>query len=152
MIGVQLGGALKNVIAIAAGAVDGMELGHNARAALISRGLAEMTRLGVVLGANPMTFAGLAGLGDLVLTCTGDLSRNRTVGTQIGQGLALQEIAGRMQMVAEGVKTTRSAHMLATKTGVDMPITHQVYEGLYAGKDPRQAVRELMTRELKEEV
>jgi len=152
VVGVQLGGALKNVIAIAAGAADGMDFGHNARAALITRGLAEITRLGVAMGANAHTFAGLAGMGDLVLTCTGDLSRNRTVGFKIGKGLSIEEITGSMNMVAEGVKTTRSTYELAKKTGVDMPITTQVYQILYEGKNPKEAVRELMGRELKAEL
>ncbi len=152
VIGVQLGGALKNVIAIAAGAADGLEFGHNARAALITRGLAEITRLGVAMGANPLTFAGLAGMGDLVLTCTGDLSRNRTVGFKIGKGLSLEEITGSMNMVAEGVKTTRSTYELAKKMGVDMPITAQVYQILYKGKNQKEAVKELMGRKLKAEL
>ena len=152
LTGAQLGGALKNVIAIAAGASDGLRFGHNARAALITRGLAEITRLGAAMGANPLTFAGLAGMGDLVLTCTGDLSRNRTVGLKIGKGMRLEEITGTMNMVAEGIKTARSAYQLAMKMGVDVPITTQVYEILYKGKDPREAVKELMTRELKAEL
>jgi len=152
VIGVQLGGALKNVIAIAAGAADGLEFGHNARAALITRGLAEITRLGVAMGANPHTFAGLAGMGDLVLTCTGDLSRNRTVGFKIGKGMNLKEITETMSMVAEGVKTTKSAYELAKKMTVDMPITTQVYQILYEGKSPKQAVKALMGRELKAEI
>ena len=152
LIGIQLCGALKNVIAIAAGAADGLNFGHNARAALITRGLAEITRLGVALGANPMTFAGLAGMGDLVLTCTGDLSRNRTVGLKIGRGMKLKEITSSMNMVAEGVKTTLSAYQLAKKMGVEMPITHQVYDILYQGKDPKEAVKELMGRALKQEL
>jgi glycerol-3-phosphate dehydrogenase (NAD(P)+) len=151
LIGVELCGALKNVIAIAAGVSDGLGYGLNARAALITRGLAEMTRLGMAMGADPMTFAGLSGVGDLVLTCTGDLSRNRTVGLKIGQGMKLDEITGAMSMVAEGVKTSISAYELAKKIGVDMPIINQVYEILYKGKDPRIAVRDLMTRELKKE-
>lgn len=152
VIGVQLGGALKNVIAIAAGAADGLEFGHNARAALITRGLAEITRLGVAMGANPLTFSGLAGMGDLVLTCTGDLSRNRTVGFKIGKGMSIEEITASMNMVAEGVKTTRSTYELAKKIGVDMPITTQVYQILYEGKNPKEAVRELMSREPKAEL
>lgn len=152
LIGVQLCGALKNVIAIAAGASDGLGFGLNARAALITRGLAEITRLGVTMGANPMTFAGLSGIGDLVLTCTGDLSRNRTVGLKIGSGMTLDEITKGMNMVAEGVKTSVSAYELAGKMGVDMPIVDQVYETLYKGKDPLLAVKELMTRELKKEL
>ena len=152
LIGVQLCGAIKNVIAIAAGAADGLNFGHNARAALITRGLAEITRLGVAMGANPMTFAGLAGMGDLVLTCTGDLSRNRTVGLKIGQGMKIQEITAGMTMVAEGVRTARSAHELAKKLGVDMPITTQVYQILYEDKNPIEAVKDLMGRELKVEL
>ena len=151
LMGVQLCGALKNVTAIAAGVSDGLGYGLNARAAIITRGLAEITRLGIAMGANPMTFAGLSGIGDLVLTCTGDLSRNRTVGLKIGQGMGLEEITAGMQMVAEGVKTSIAAYELAKKIGVDMPIINQVYEILYKGKDPRTAVRELMTRELKKE-
>lgn len=152
LIGVQLCGALKNVTAIAAGVSDGLGYGLNARAALITRGLAEMTRLGMAMGADPMTFAGLSGIGDLVLTCTGDLSRNRTVGLKIGQGMDLDEITGGMTMVAEGVKTSIAAYELAKKIGVDMPIINQVYEILYKGKNPRTAVKELMTRELKKEI
>ncbi len=152
ILGIELCGALKNVIAIAAGAADGLRFGHNARAALITRGLAEMTRLGVAMGANPYTFAGLAGMGDLVLTCTGDLSRNRTVGLKIGQGMKLAEIVNSMNMVAEGVKTTQSAYYLGRKMKVDMPITEQIYQTLYEGKDPREAVKELMTRGLKFEL
>lgn len=151
LVGVQLCGALKNVTAIAAGVSDGLGYGLNARAALITRGLAEMTRLGMAMGADPMTFAGLSGIGDLVLTCTGDLSRNRSVGLKIGQGMGLDEITGHMTMVAEGVKTSVAAFELAKKIGVDMPIINQVYDILYKGKNPREAVRELMTRELKKE-
>jgi glycerol-3-phosphate dehydrogenase (NAD(P)+) len=151
LVGVELGGAIKNVIAIAAGISDGLGFGHNTRAALITRGLAEMTRLGRALGADPATFAGLAGMGDLVLTCTGDLSRNRTVGIRIGQGETLEAILASMTMVAEGVKTTESAWMLARRHGVDMPIIEQVYRVLHAGKPARQAVIELMTRNPKAE-
>jgi glycerol-3-phosphate dehydrogenase (NAD(P)+) len=151
VVGVELGGALKNVVALAAGVSDGLGFGYNTRAALITRGLAEMTRLGVALGANPATFAGLAGMGDLVLTCTGDLSRNRTVGMELGRGRSLAEILGGMKMVAEGVRTTLSAYQLAAKLGVDMPITEQMYRILYQNKDPRQAVTDLMLRELKAE-
>lgn len=151
LIGVQLCGALKNVTAIAAGASDGLGYGLNARAALITRGLAEITRLGMAMGADPMTFAGLSGIGDLVLTCTSDLSRNRNVGLKIGQGIGLEKITSGMIMVAEGVKTSIAAYELAKKVGVDMPIINQVYQILYHGKDPRKAVRELMTRELKKE-
>lgn len=146
VIGVQLGGALKNVMAIAAGISDGLGFGTNTRAALITRGLAEMARLGVRLGANPLTFAGLAGLGDLVLTCTGDLSRNRSVGLRLGQGQSLEEILQEMQMVAEGVKTAQAAWSLARKWQVEMPITHQVYRVLYEGCKPEDAVRELLLR------
>jgi glycerol-3-phosphate dehydrogenase (NAD(P)+) len=151
LVGVELGGAIKNVIAIAAGISDGLGFGHNTRAALITRGLAEMTRLGRALGADPATFAGLAGMGDLVLTCTGDLSRNRTVGIRIGQGETLEAILASMTMVAEGVKTTESAWMLAQRHGVEMPIIEQVYRVLHGGKPARQAVIELMTRNPKAE-
>ncbi len=149
--GVELGGAIKNVIAIAAGISDGLGFGHNTRAALITRGLAEMTRLGRSLGAKEATFAGLAGMGDLVLTCTGDLSRNRSVGIQLGQGRRLGEILGDMRMVAEGVKTTESAFNLAARLKVDMPITEKVYQVLYQDKSARDAVLELMARDLKPE-
>ncbi|UFS72193.1 NAD(P)H-dependent glycerol-3-phosphate dehydrogenase [Geomonas sp. RF6] len=149
--GVELGGAVKNVIAIAAGISDGLGFGYNTRAALITRGLAEIARLGIAMGAQPATFAGLAGMGDLVLTCTGDLSRNRTVGVQLGQGRTLSEILGEMRMVAEGVKTTESTYNLSKKLGVDMPITHKMYEILYEDKPARDAVIELMTRDLKAE-
>ncbi|MFC1821160.1 NAD(P)H-dependent glycerol-3-phosphate dehydrogenase [Thermodesulfobacteriota bacterium] len=152
LIGTQLCGAIKNVIAIAAGISDGLGFGHNARAALITRGLAEMTRLGVAMGSNPLTFAGLAGMGDLVLTCTGDLSRNRNVGLKIGEGMLLSEILEGMNMVAEGIKTARSAYGLANKKQVDMPIIEQMHQILYEDKDPKDAVRELMTRELKVEI
>ncbi len=151
VVGVELGGALKNVVALAAGVSDGLGFGYNTRAALITRGLAEMTRMGLALGANPATFAGLAGMGDLVLTCTGDLSRNRTVGMELGRGRSLAEILGGMKMVAEGVKTTLSAYQLAAKLGVDVPITEQMYRILYQNKDPRQAVTDLMLRGLKAE-
>jgi glycerol-3-phosphate dehydrogenase (NAD(P)+) len=152
LIGVELGGALKNVYAIAAGIVDGLSLGTNARAALITRGLAEMSRLGVKMGANPLTFMGLAGVGDLVLTCTGDLSRNRTVGLKLGKGMKIKEILGEMKMVAEGVKTTRSIRDLARREGVDMPVTEQVYLVLYEEKDPTQGLVDLMSRNLKDEI
>ncbi|CAG0953365.1 glycerol-3-phosphate dehydrogenase (NAD(P)+) [Geobacteraceae bacterium] len=151
VVGVEIGGALKNVIALAAGISDGLGLGHNTRAALITRGLAEMNRLGRAMGADPATFAGLAGMGDLVLTCTGDLSRNRTVGVKLGQGMRLTEILGEMRMVAEGVKTAESAWRLAGRMGVDMPITEKVYQVLYEDKPARQAVLELMTRDPKAE-
>lgn len=151
VIGVELAGALKNVIAIAVGVVDGMELGLNTRAAIITRGLAEVTRLGVRLGADPRTFLGLSGVGDLALTCTGDLSRNRQVGLEIGRGRSLDEILGSMQQVAEGVRTTKSAWELAQKYDVDMPITEESYAVLYEGKDYRRALRDLMHRQLRSE-
>jgi len=151
VMGVELGGALKNVIALAAGVSDGLGFGYNTRAALITRGLAEMNRMGLALGASPTTFAGLAGMGDLVLTCTGDLSRNRTVGMELGRGRTLAEILAGMKMVAEGVRTTLSAYQLACRLGVDMPITEQMYRILYENKDPRQAVTDLMLRGLKAE-
>lgn len=151
IIGVELGGAMKNVIALAAGVSDGLGFGHNTRAALITRGLAEMTRLGLKLGGSAETFAGLAGMGDLVLTCTGDLSRNRSVGIELGKGRKLQEILAGKQTVAEGVKTTLSAHQLAEKLGVEAPIIDQMYQILYQGKDPEQAVSDLMLRDLKAE-
>ena len=152
VIGVELGGALKNVIAIAAGTASGLNFGYNSLAALMTRGLAEITRLGVAMGAIPLTFAGLAGMGDLVLTCTGGLSRNRTVGVKIGQGMKLDDIVNSMDMVAEGVKTSVSAYNLGVKMGVDMPITTEVYQILYHGKDPKQAVIDVMSRELKPEL
>jgi glycerol-3-phosphate dehydrogenase (NAD(P)+) len=149
--GVELGGALKNVMAIATGISDGLEFGTDARAALITRGLAEMSRLGVAMGAKAQTFMGLSGLGDLVLTCTGDLSRNRQVGLRIGRGEVLEAIVHSMRAVAEGVKTTQAVYELGRKTQVELPITQQVHGMLYANRDPRHAVRELMTRSLKEE-
>ena len=151
IIGVELGGAMKNVIALAAGVADGLGFGHNTRAALITRGLAEMTRLGVKLGGAPETFAGLAGMGDLVLTCTGDLSRNRSVGIELGKGRSVDNILAGMQMVAEGVKTTLSAYQLAEKLGVEVPIIEQMYLILYQNKSPRQAVTDLMLRDLRAE-
>ncbi|MFQ5514161.1 MAG: NAD(P)H-dependent glycerol-3-phosphate dehydrogenase [Myxococcota bacterium] len=149
--GVELGGALKNVIAIAVGIGDGLGLGLNSRAALITRGLAEMTRLGQQLGAQPLTFLGLSGIGDLVLTCTGDLSRNRRVGLELGSGRKVDEVLDGLTQVAEGVRTTRSAYELARKHGVDMPITEQAYAVLYQGKDCRSAVRDLTHRQLRSE-
>jgi glycerol-3-phosphate dehydrogenase (NAD(P)+) len=151
VIGVQIGGVVKNVIAIAAGISDGLSLGHNARAALITRGLAEMTRLAVRMKADPLTLAGLPGLGDLILTCTGDLSRNRAVGLQIARGRSLHEITASTRTVAEGVRNTRSLYALAERLGVDMPIVGQMYQVLYAGKEPADAVRDLMLRSLKPE-
>lgn len=151
VIGVQMGGVIKNIIAIAAGISDGLGLGQNARAALITRGLAEMTRLAVRMGADPMTLAGLPGLGDMILTCAGDLSRNRKVGLQIAQGQALQEIMAGTRMVAEGVRNTRSVHSLAARLGVEMPIVEQMFQVLYGGKKPLAAVSDLMQRSLKAE-
>jgi len=150
--GVELGGALKNVIALAAGMATGLGLGYNTLAALITRGLAEITRLGVALGANPMTFAGLAGMGDLILTCTGGLSRNRSVGEQLGRGRSLTDVLSEMKMVAEGVETTRATCELAARHGVEMPIAHEVRAVLFEGRPPAEAVRNLMTREPKPEV
>jgi len=151
VVGVELGGALKNVIALAAGVAAGLELGHNAVAALMTRGIAEMTRLGVALGAQPATFAGLAGMGDLVLTCTGGLSRNRTVGVQLGQGRSMSEIMGNARTVAEGVATVRAVHELARKLGVEMPVSAEVYGIVAEGADPMEALHRLMTREPKSE-
>jgi glycerol-3-phosphate dehydrogenase (NAD(P)+) len=151
--GVELGGALKNVIAIAAGICAGLELGHNSVAALITRGLAEITRLAVACGGRPETLAGLAGLGDLVLTCTGSLSRNRSVGVELGRGRKLPEIIADMHgTVAEGVFTTHAAVGLAQRHGVEIPITQQMYEILQNGKSPRDAIQELMTRRAKSEL
>lgn len=152
MIGVELGGSVKNVIAIAAGIIDGLGLGLNTRAALITRGLAEIRRLGLTLGANPRTFTGLAGVGDLILTCTGDLSRNHTVGRKIGQGRRLKEILSEMRMVAEGVKTAKSVYNLSRKLGVEMPICHEIYRILYEDLPPKDAVYRLMTRDLRHEL
>ncbi len=149
--GVELGAALKNVIAIAAGACQGLGLGSNAMAALITRGLAEITRLALAVGGNPKTLAGLAGLGDLVLTCTGELSRNRSVGVQLAQGRKLADIVGSTRMIAEGVETTSAAVDLAVRRQVEMPITRQVQAMLQDGKPPREALRELMERSLKGE-
>ena len=146
-IGVQIGGALKNVIAIAAGCADGLGCGHNTRAALITRGLAEISRVAVKKGANPLTLSGLAGMGDLVLTCTGELSRNRTVGIALGKGRKLKEIVAEMNQVAEGVKTAISARDLAKKLQVEMPICEQVYAIAHEDKPAKQAVVELMTRD-----
>jgi glycerol-3-phosphate dehydrogenase (NAD(P)+) len=151
VVGVEIGGALKNVIALASGVGDGLGFNHNARAALITRGLVEIARLGEAMGAHEATFFGLAGMGDLLLTCTGDLSRNRSVGIELGRGRKLDEILNQMHMVAEGVKTTLSAHQLAIKLGVAMPITEQMYQVLYEDKDPKQAVADLMMRALTSE-
>jgi glycerol-3-phosphate dehydrogenase (NAD(P)+) len=150
--GVELGGALKNVVAIAAGVCDGLGLGHNSVAALITRGLAEITRLAVACGGRQETMAGLAGLGDLVLTCTGGLSRNRSVGVELGQGRKLPDIIACMHgMVAEGVFTTHAAVGLARARGVEMPISEQMHAILHDGKSPREAIHELMTRTAKSE-
>jgi glycerol-3-phosphate dehydrogenase (NAD(P)+) len=149
--GVELGGALKNVMAIAAGVADGLGLGYNSRAALITRGLAEMTRLAVKMGANPLTLSGLAGMGDLILTCTGSLSRNRHVGEEIGKGKNIDEIVASMNQVAEGVKTTQSAYLLSKREGVEMPIVSEVYAMLYENKPAKQAFVDLMGRSLKNE-
>jgi len=151
-IGVELAGAVKNVMAIAAGISDGLLLGSNTRAALVTRGLVEIRRLGLRLGADPRTFTGLAGMGDLVLTCTDEQSRNHTVGRKIGQGMKLQQILSHMRMVAEGVNTARSVYNLSRELGVEMPIAHQVYRILHEDLDPRKALHELMTRVLKHEM
>jgi len=151
VIGTELGGALKNVIALAAGISDGLELGHNARAALLTRSLAEMRRLTQRLGGEPETLAGLAGVGDLILTCTGDLSRNRTVGLEIGRGRSLDEVLSGMRSVAEGVRTTQAALDLAGRHGVEMPIAEAVYSILFEGVEPRRALALLMAREPKPE-
>lgn len=148
-LGVELGGATKNVIAIAAGIVDGLALGTNARAALITRGLAEMTRLGVTMGAEMRTFAGLAGMGDLILTCTGDLSRNRTFGRKLAAGARPAELLAGSRTVAEGVNACRSVVQLAERHAVEMPICQAVHRVLFEGQDPREAVERLMSRELR---
>jgi glycerol-3-phosphate dehydrogenase (NAD(P)+) len=150
--GVELGGALKNIFAIGTGILAGMGLGDNPRAALITRGLAEMSRLGVRLGANPMTFTGLAGVGDLLLTCTSNQSRNFQVGYKLGQGQTLGQILAGMAMVAEGVKTSRAVHLLAERLGVDVPLVAAIYKILYDGLAPKDAIKKLMTRELKDEL
>ncbi|HLU66217.1 MAG TPA: NAD(P)H-dependent glycerol-3-phosphate dehydrogenase [Kofleriaceae bacterium] len=151
VIGVQVGGALKNIIAICAGISDGLELGNNARAALITRGLAEIARIGTAQGADPLTFAGLSGLGDLVLTCTGALSRNRQVGLALAAGKKIDQITAEMRMVAEGVKTARAAHQLAATLGVRAPLSDVIYRILYEDAPVREAIGELMTRTLRDE-
>jgi len=151
VVGVELGGALKNVMAIAAGACDGLGFGHNTLCALITRGLAEMNRLAVHLGANPLTLAGLAGMGDLVLTCTGGLSRNRMVGQKLGQGMTLEEITKDMKQVAEGVRTANSAYRLSQREGIDMPIVEQVYAVIYEDVPASRALHTLMSRPLRQE-
>ncbi len=152
VIGVEIGGSVKNIMAIAAGVIDGAELGDNAKAALITRGLHEMKRMGAVMGAHPDTFSGLTGMGDLIVTCTSKHSRNRHVGQQIGQGKKLDEIIKSMNMVAEGVKTTKSVYDWAVKSGIDMPITKAVYRVLFENEDPKDALNTLMTRDPKDEI
>lgn len=152
IIGAEIGGALKNIMAIAAGIVDGADLGDNAKAALMTRGLHEMKRMGSRLGASQDTFSGLTGMGDLIVTCTSQHSRNRFIGYNIGKGLSLQEITKNMNMVAEGVKTAKSVTQWSKKNNVEMPITHAVYSVLFEGVDPQDALRQLMTRNLKEEI
>ncbi len=151
VVGVELGGAAKNVIAVAAGVVTGLELGHNTVAALITRGLHEMTRLGVACGGEAPTFSGLTGLGDLVLTCTGGLSRNRRTGMALAAGKSLAEIQAETSMVAEGIRNSRSLTLLAERHGIEIPITNQMMRVLYEDKDPREALEELMSRERKSE-
>jgi glycerol-3-phosphate dehydrogenase (NAD(P)+) len=146
-----MGGALKNVIAVATGIAEGLGLGFNPRAALITRGLAEITRLGVALGASPLTFMGLAGMGDLVLTCTGALSRNRAVGLEIGKGARLADVLAKRETVAEGVVTTQSAHALAQREGIEMPIVAAVHRTLFEDQAARSAIATLMSRELRAE-
>jgi len=152
LLGVELGGALKNVIALCAGILDGLGLGDNIKAALITRGLAEITRLGVSLGAHPQTFSGLSGLGDLVVTCTSPHSRNRFVGEQIGRGRKLSQVIADMNMIAEGVTTTKSACDLAGRHGVETPIINEVHRVLFEEKDPHEAVYTLMTRQTRHEI
>jgi glycerol-3-phosphate dehydrogenase (NAD(P)+) len=151
VIGVELGGALKNVIAVAAGIAEGLGMGHNPRAALITRGLAEITRLGEAMGADPLTFAGLAGMGDLVLTTTGSLSRNRTLGVALGQGQRYEEYRSAHRSVAEGANTSRAGAELGRRLGIELPITEQVCDVLFRDKPAREALAELMGRELKSE-
>jgi len=152
VVGVELGGSVKNVIAIASGILDGLGMGLNTRAALITRGMTEVRRLGLHLGANPRTFTGLAGFGDLVLTCTGNLSRNYTVGIKLGKGKKLKQILDEMHMVAEGIKTAKSVYNFSRKLGVEMPICHEIYRILYEDLAPKEAVYRLMTRSLKQEL
>lgn len=151
IVGVELGGALKNIIALAAGIGDGAGFGDNTKAALITRGLVEMTRVGTYLGADPITFAGLSGMGDLVVTCMSKKSRNRSVGEAIGRGQKLKEVLASMNMVAEGVRTTQATHAFAQKHSIELPITRAVFEVLFEDKNPVQAVNDLMTREAKME-
>ena len=152
MIGVEVGGALKNVFAIGAGICDGLGLGHNTRAALITRGLYEMAKLGKAMGADPLTFAGLAGMGDLILTCTGDLSRNRTVGLRLGRGESLVAIQQEMQMVAEGVKSAKVAYELLQQYGINNPVCVEIYKMLYAAKSPKESLQYLFSLDLNEEM
>lgn len=152
IVGVELGGALKNVIAIGAGLCDGLKLGSNTKAALLSRGLLEMTQLGVRMGANPNTFFGLSGLGDLVTTCISEYGRNLRVGRELGEGKKLKQILAEMQMVAEGVETARSAYQLAQKHNVTAAIISEIYKMLFEDKDPKQALEDLMSREAHEEL
>jgi glycerol-3-phosphate dehydrogenase (NAD(P)+) len=151
VLGVEIGGAAKNVLAIAAGIGDGVGYGDNAKAALITRGLAEIRRLGLAMGARPPTFAGLTGIGDLVVTCMSGHSRNRSLGEQIGRGRTLDEVLSGMDMVAEGVRTTQSIHDLARRHDLEMPITEAVHAVLFQGRDPREMVEQLMTRSAKRE-
>lgn len=152
IIGLELGGSLKNIIAIAGGIIDGLGLGVNTKGALLTRGLVEITRLGVAFGARPETFAGLSGMGDLITTCFSQQSRNRSVGQQIGQGRKLADILKNMLMVAEGVETTKAAHLLSQKHNIEMPITQQMYRVLFEDKDPAEAVKDLMGRNAKAEL
>ncbi|EFI42314.1 MULTISPECIES: NAD(P)H-dependent glycerol-3-phosphate dehydrogenase [Peptoniphilus] len=152
LIGVEIGGALKNIIALAAGMSDGLKYGDNTKAALVTRGIYEMSKLGMALGANPQTFNGLSGIGDLIVTCTSMHSRNRRAGILIGEGNSSEEACKIVGQVVEGIKTTKSAYELSKKYNVNMPITHKLYEVLYSGLDPREAVLNLMTREYKEEI
>jgi glycerol-3-phosphate dehydrogenase (NAD(P)+) len=151
LTGVEVAGALKNVVAIAAGIADALKFGLNTRAALITRGNVEITNLGLALGARKETFSGLAGFGDLVLTCTGELSRNHRVGYELGKGRTLREILAGTRMVAEGVHTTVAARRISRALGVEMPISEEIYQVLYRGKPPKKAVEELMSRALKSE-
>jgi glycerol-3-phosphate dehydrogenase (NAD(P)+) len=151
IVGVELGGSLKNIVAIAAGVCDGYGLGDNAISALVTRGLAEISRLGLAMGAEQLTFAGLSGMGDLITTCLSKHSRNRAVGQRLAQGMTVEEALLASPMIAEGVRTTQSAHALASQMGVDMPITHQVYRVLFEGVNPKEAITSLMAREPKSE-
>ncbi len=151
MVGVELGGALKNVIALCAGIADGIGLGDNAKAALMTRGMAEMSRLGIAMGADPLTFAGLSGMGDLIVTCTSMHSRNRRAGVLIGQGMSPEQAIEEVKMVVEGFYTTKAAYLLAKRVNVEMPIVEQAYSVLFEGKDPKQTVMNLMIREKKNE-